>query len=180
MLGKTEGRSRRGWQRMRWLDDIIDSMDMSLIKLQEIVKGREALRAAVHGFTKSPTQLHDWTTSWYGRAYTALIISPDPFSHSVRKAMVLSHLRESGFKEVRPLHQTTQPSIKCRSYVLALVPLVKSHHLITSKAKYTLNILCHSLWPARFLQRTQPVALWGFPCTWLFALLLLPLEVSLS
>ena len=55
MLGKIEGRRRRGRQRMRWLDGIIDSMDMNLSKLQEIVKNREVWRAAVHGVTKSWT-----------------------------------------------------------------------------------------------------------------------------
>ena len=59
MLGKFEGGRRRGQQRMRWLDGITDSMDMGLGKLQEIVKGREACRVAVHGLIKSQTRLSD-------------------------------------------------------------------------------------------------------------------------
>ena len=63
MLGKIEGKRRRGRQRMRWLDDVTDSTDMSLSKLWEILKDRGTWSAAVHGVTKSQTQLSDWTAT---------------------------------------------------------------------------------------------------------------------
>ena len=73
-LGKIEGKRRRGWQRMRWLDGITDPVDMTLNKLREIVKDREAWHAAVHGVVKNPAQLSKWTTTKMFSRFSHVIV----------------------------------------------------------------------------------------------------------
>ena len=108
MLGKIEGRRRRGRQRMGWLDDITHSMDMNLSKLQEVVKDRRAWRAAVHGVSKSRTWLSSWTTMtivlWLVTQSCLTLCGPMDCSppgssvHGILQARILEWVATSSFR----------------------------------------------------------------------------------
>ena len=129
IMGKTEGRRRRGWQRMRWLDGIIDSMDMSLSKLLVIVKDREAACAVAHSVPKSQTHLSNWTITVEKIMETCPLITTQEVAEelNINHSTAIQHLKQiEKFNKWVP-HELTVSQKSCHFEVLSSLILCNNN-----------------------------------------------------